>query len=218
VEARENMLTGLPYMALRDAIIAHPTMPEGWIFLLMAVPARAAVSRSQQPAKKEDESMELSDFKDLVDRHYPMLYRFALGLGCTEAYACDLIQQSFSSWTLRKNVACNDAHAKSGLLAELYRRRPKNDRHENRPTQPDNLAQGDLAPWGVPAALDLLEPEEVMECLQSINETFRVPLLLFYLGEQSFDEIAGILTISPEVAISRLSMGKRVLQSILLRR
>jgi DNA-directed RNA polymerase specialized sigma24 family protein len=42
--------------------------------------------------------MELTDFKDLVDRHYPMLYRFALGLGCTKAYASYLTQQSLSSW------------------------------------------------------------------------------------------------------------------------
>ena len=38
------MLAGLPYTALRDAIIAHPTMPEGLIFLLMAVPAKATLS------------------------------------------------------------------------------------------------------------------------------------------------------------------------------
>jgi pyruvate/2-oxoglutarate dehydrogenase complex dihydrolipoamide dehydrogenase (E3) component len=36
------MLAGLPYTDLRDAIIAHPTMPEGLIFLLLAVPARAS--------------------------------------------------------------------------------------------------------------------------------------------------------------------------------
>jgi DNA-directed RNA polymerase specialized sigma24 family protein len=162
--------------------------------------------------------MEITEFEDLADRHYPMLYRFALGLGCTKAYASDLTQQSLSSWAFKKNLVCDDTHAKSALLAELYCLLQRDDRHENMPTQPDNLAQDDLSPWAVPPALDLLEPEEVMECLQSINETFRVPLLLFYLGEQSFDEIAGILTISPEVAISRLSMGKRVLQGILLRR
>jgi pyruvate/2-oxoglutarate dehydrogenase complex dihydrolipoamide dehydrogenase (E3) component len=37
-----TMLAGLPYTALRDAIIAHPTMPEGLIPLLLAVPAKAA--------------------------------------------------------------------------------------------------------------------------------------------------------------------------------
>jgi len=37
-----TMLAGLPYTALRDAIIAHPTMPEGLIALLSAVPAKSA--------------------------------------------------------------------------------------------------------------------------------------------------------------------------------
>jgi len=35
-----TMLAGLPYTALRDAVIAHPTMPEGLIPLLLAVPAK----------------------------------------------------------------------------------------------------------------------------------------------------------------------------------
>jgi len=37
-----TMLAGLPYTALRDAIIAHPTMPEGLIPLLLAFPAKTA--------------------------------------------------------------------------------------------------------------------------------------------------------------------------------
>jgi pyruvate/2-oxoglutarate dehydrogenase complex dihydrolipoamide dehydrogenase (E3) component len=35
------MLAGMPYTALRDAVIAHPTMPEGLILLLLGVPAKA---------------------------------------------------------------------------------------------------------------------------------------------------------------------------------
>jgi len=35
------MLTGVPYPALRDAIIAHPTMPEALVPLLLSVPARS---------------------------------------------------------------------------------------------------------------------------------------------------------------------------------
>ncbi|HEX3718035.1 MAG TPA: FAD-dependent oxidoreductase [Verrucomicrobiae bacterium] len=37
-----TMLAGLPYTALRDAVIAHPTMPEGLTSLFMAVPAKPA--------------------------------------------------------------------------------------------------------------------------------------------------------------------------------
>ena len=36
------MLNGLPYTALRDAIIAHPTMPEGLTLLLHAVPPKTS--------------------------------------------------------------------------------------------------------------------------------------------------------------------------------
>src|SRR5271155_3474080 len=37
-----TMLAGLPYTALRDAVLAHPTMPEGLISLLLTVPAKPA--------------------------------------------------------------------------------------------------------------------------------------------------------------------------------
>jgi hypothetical protein len=37
-----TMLAGSPYMALRDAIVTHPTMPEGLIQLLLTVPAKAS--------------------------------------------------------------------------------------------------------------------------------------------------------------------------------
>jgi hypothetical protein len=36
------MLAGLPYTALRDAILTHPTMEEGLVTLFSAVPPRAA--------------------------------------------------------------------------------------------------------------------------------------------------------------------------------
>jgi pyruvate/2-oxoglutarate dehydrogenase complex dihydrolipoamide dehydrogenase (E3) component len=39
-----TMLAGLPYTALRDAIIAHPTTPEGLIPLLLAVPTKVSQS------------------------------------------------------------------------------------------------------------------------------------------------------------------------------
>src|SRR5580658_11369182 len=37
-----TMLAGLPYTALRDAVLTHPTMPEGLVPLLLAVPAKPA--------------------------------------------------------------------------------------------------------------------------------------------------------------------------------
>jgi hypothetical protein len=40
------MLGGLPYTAIRDAVIAHPTMPEGLILLFGNVPPTSARTTS----------------------------------------------------------------------------------------------------------------------------------------------------------------------------
>jgi pyruvate/2-oxoglutarate dehydrogenase complex dihydrolipoamide dehydrogenase (E3) component len=36
------MLAGLPFTALRDAVITHPTLPEGLVQLFLAVPPKSA--------------------------------------------------------------------------------------------------------------------------------------------------------------------------------
>ena len=41
------MLGGLPYTAIRDAVIAHPTMPEGLILLFGNVPPISAAKRAR---------------------------------------------------------------------------------------------------------------------------------------------------------------------------
>ena len=48
------MLAGLPYTAVRDAVIAHPTMPEGLIPLFGNVPPiKAALKRGFQTREAE---------------------------------------------------------------------------------------------------------------------------------------------------------------------
>jgi pyruvate/2-oxoglutarate dehydrogenase complex dihydrolipoamide dehydrogenase (E3) component len=42
------MIAGSPYIALRDAIIAHPTMSEGLVLLLLAAPAELPESRARK--------------------------------------------------------------------------------------------------------------------------------------------------------------------------
>ena len=44
------MLAGLPYLRLRDAVLAHPTMAEGLDPLLSNVPARSAQSVTPKSA------------------------------------------------------------------------------------------------------------------------------------------------------------------------
>ena len=58
----------------------------------------------------------------------------------------------------------------------------------------------------------------VMAALAQIDEVFRAPLVLFYLEEHSYQEIAEILGISVGTVKSRVNRARRELESILERR
>jgi pyruvate/2-oxoglutarate dehydrogenase complex dihydrolipoamide dehydrogenase (E3) component len=47
------MLSKQPYIVLRDAILAHPTMAEGLTVLFAAVPARSTAARPIAPEQQE---------------------------------------------------------------------------------------------------------------------------------------------------------------------
>ncbi len=57
-----------------------------------------------------------------------------------------------------------------------------------------------------------------MEALQSLDEIFRTPLVLFYLQENSYEEISQILEIPIGTVMSRLSRGKQKLQQAVISR
>jgi len=158
------------------------------------------------------------DFEKMVDRFYPMLYRFALSLARNEADACDLTQQTFSVWATKGHLLRDGSKAKSWLFTTLYREFLSNRRREMRwPKEELSEVEHEL-PCAMPETVDCLESTQVMEALQSIDETFRAPLVLFYLQEHSYDEIAHILEIPIGTVMSRLSRGKLKLQQAFLHR
>jgi RNA polymerase sigma-70 factor (ECF subfamily) len=152
------------------------------------------------------------DFEEIVDRYYPMLYRFALSLSRNEADASDLTQETFTVWATKGHFLRDSTKAKSWLFTTLYREFISNRRREIRwPKEELSEVEHEL-PCAMPETVDYLESEQVMEALQSIDETFRVPLALFYLKEHSYEEIAQILEIPIGTVMSRLSRGKQKLQ------
>jgi RNA polymerase sigma-70 factor (ECF subfamily) len=158
------------------------------------------------------------DFEEVVDRYYPMLYRFALSLARNEADACDLTQQTFSVWAMKGHLLRDSSKAKSWLFTTLYREFISNRRREMRWPKEDISEVESELPCAMPETVDCLESAQVMEALQSIDETFRVPLALFYLQEHSYEEIAQILEIPIGTVMSRLSRGKQKLQQAFLAR
>ena len=158
------------------------------------------------------------DFEEIVDRYYPMLYRFALSLARNEADACDLTQQTFSVWATKGHLLRDSSKAKSWLFTTLYREFISSRRREMRWPKEDISEMENELPAAMPETVDVLEAGQVMEALQSIDETFRAPLALFYLQEHSYEQIAQILEIPIGTVMSRLSRGKQKLQQAFLAR
>src|SRR5277367_6660249 len=140
-------------------------------------------------------AMSSLNFQEIVDEFYPMLYHFALSLSRNEADACDLTQQTFSIWATKGHLLRDTTKVKSWLFTTLYREFISNRRHEARWPKQEISEVEDELPDTAPEAPDPIEAAEVMKALQSLDETFRSPLALFYLQEQSYEEIALILDI-----------------------
>ena len=158
------------------------------------------------------------NFEGIVDRYYPMLYRFALSLARNEPDACDLTQQTFSVWAVKGHLLRDESKVKSWLFTTLYREFVSNRRRETRwPKQELSEVEHEL-PCAMPETVDRLESSQVMDALQSMDEAFRAPLVLFYLQEHSYEEIADILEIPIGTVMSRLSRGKQKLQQAFLHR
>jgi RNA polymerase sigma-70 factor (ECF subfamily) len=162
--------------------------------------------------------MDPLDFNELVDRFYPMLYRFALSLARNEPDACDLTQHTFSVWASKGHSLRDASKVKTWLFTTLYRQFISTRRHEQRWPKEDISSVEHELPAVAPEAVDSLESGQLMEALQSLDETFRVPLVLFYLQEHSYDEIARILDIPIGTVMSRLSRARQKLQHALLQR
>jgi RNA polymerase sigma factor (sigma-70 family) len=158
-------------------------------------------------------------FTQLVDAHYTPLYRFALSLTKSPSDAGDLTQQTFFIWAKQGHALRETEKAKSWLFTTLYREFLRIRRRSERVT-----ALEDLGPVEAdPAAPDVdvvtgMDASLVVEALQEVDETYRVPLTLFYMQDLSYKEIAGMLEVPIGTVMSRLSRGKAQLRAALARK
>jgi RNA polymerase sigma-70 factor (ECF subfamily) len=155
------------------------------------------------------------DFVALVDAYYRPLYRFAMSLTRSEAEACDVTQQTFAIWAAKGHQLRDRSKVKTWLFTTLYREclRACRERSQSRHDVLDE-ENGDL-PCIEPSTEQRLDAKCALEALARLSEPFRAPLVLFYLGEHSYQEIAAILEIPIGTVQSRISRGKARLQQIL---
>jgi RNA polymerase sigma-70 factor (ECF subfamily) len=157
-------------------------------------------------------------FEHLVDSYYESLYRFALSLTRREADACDMTQQTFYRWATKGGQLRDKSKVKSWLFTTLHREFLANRRHEVRfpHTEISGVDEAELAPTQ-PNVTNKMDAETLMQALSQIDELYRAPLVLFYLENHSYREIAEALDLPAGTVMSRLSRGKEMLRAAMSR-
>lgn len=161
-------------------------------------------SRSVQP-----------DFQQLIAAHYTGLYRFARSLCKREGMAEDLVQQTFLQWATKGHTLREADKAKTWLYTTIYREWLSIARKERR------FEQVEFEPeihGGVdePAEMPRVDSPTLQRALDELDENYRVPLVLFYLRELSYKEIAETLALPIGTVMSRLSRAKDALRKLLI--
>jgi RNA polymerase sigma factor (sigma-70 family) len=156
-------------------------------------------------------------FEDLVNAYYRPLYQFAYSLVRGEAEASDLTQQTFYCWARKGHTLRDRSKAKTWLFTTLYREFLKSRRHEmvfpHDPLDPVN----DTLPDPSASTVEQLDSAAVHGALATLEEIYRTPLELFYVGEHSYKEISNILSVPIGTVQSRIFRGKAQLREALTR-
>ncbi len=158
----------------------------------------------------------MTEFEELVDAHYQPLYRFAFSLAKDPDRAADLVQQTFVIWAQKGHQLKDRSKAKTWLFTTLYHEHLGHARRETRYPEREISDVEHQLPSHEPNADRQMDAQRAVELLGNLDETFRAPLTLFYLQQQSYKEIASILDIPIGTVMSRISRGKEQLRRKML--
>jgi RNA polymerase sigma factor (sigma-70 family) len=155
------------------------------------------------------------EFENIVTHHYGPLYQFAFSLTRNEAEACDLTQQTFYIWAAKGHQLRDVSKVKTWLFTTLHREFLGSRRRQTRfPHIELDDAAGDL-PAVPPASVNQLDSEQLIEALGQLEDVYRAAVVLFYLEDYSYNEIAQVLDIPLGTVKSRLTRGLHRLHHLL---
>jgi len=148
------------------------------------------------------------EFENLVKLYYGDLYRFGLSLTGNETDASDLTQETFYIWANKGYQLQKTASVKSWLFTTLHREFLKTCRRRNRfPNQSLSESTEDL-PYVPPDCAERVDSQTLLRVLGEIGEDFRAPLVLYYMEDLSYKEIADILSLPLGTVQSRIARAK----------
>lgn len=158
------------------------------------------------------------DFQSLVETYYTPLYRFAYSLAGNEADASDLTQQTFTIWAEKGSSLRDTSKVKSWLFTTLHREFLRLRRKGNRSTVVEEEVLDSTLPPVEPEVATSLDAKTAVAALQEIDPTYREPLVMFYMEDMAYKEIAETLDIPIGTVMSRLSRGKAQLKILLTKK
>lgn len=155
------------------------------------------------------------DFEDLVATHYGPLYQFAFSLARDEADACDLTQQTFSIWAAKGHQLRDLTKVKTWLFTTLHREFLSSRRRQTRFPHVELEMAAEELPAVLPATVNQLDSAQLLDALGRLDESYRAAVVLFYLEDYSYNEIAEILGVPLGTVKSRLARGLQKLHTLL---
>jgi len=158
------------------------------------------------------------DYEQAVNSFYEPLYGFAYSLSGNENDACELTQETFARLLSKSAQVREESKLKSWLFTTLYRVFLGWKSRERRlPHLEISSVEHELPPVAA-ELVDIMERDTVRDALLKIDERYRVPLMLYYLEEHSYEEIAELLEIPIGTVMSRLSRAKVLMRQCLAAR
>lgn len=159
-----------------------------------------------------------ADYEQAVATFYEALYAFGYSLAGNEDAAGELTQETYCRLLTKGGQLRDPSKVKSWLFTTLYRVfLGWKDRRARLPHFEISSVEGEL-PVITPAHVDVLENDAIRDALLELEEHYRLPLMLFYFNDHSYEEIAGILDIPVGTVMSRLSRAKWLLRERLVAR
>ena len=148
------------------------------------------------------------EFENLVKLYYRDLYRFGLSLSGSEPDACDLTQQTFYIWANKRDQLRDPNSVKSWLFTTLHREFLKSCRRQKRFVNEAAEETIENTPEVSADCVNRIDSQMLLRILGEIAEDFRAPLVLYYMEDLSYNEIANVLALPLGTVQSRIARAK----------
>ena len=162
--------------------------------------------------------MNEADYEQAVATYYEALYAFGYSLAGNADDASELTQETYCRLLTKGGQLRDITKVKSWMFTTLYRVfLGWKDRRARLPHFEISSVEGEL-PVITPEHVDVLRDDAIRDALLELEEHYRTPLMLFYMNDHSYEEIAGILNVPIGTVMSRLSRAKGLLRERLVAR